>query len=77
LFVLRPKLVFGLILDVPLGNLAEEPRPVRMAGFEVVVEFAKQVEPAVDSLEPELAPVVAESAADVGHRASFGVQVAH
>lgn len=42
-----------------------------MAGFEVVVEVAKMVEQAVDSLKPELAPVVSEGAADVGHRASF------
>jgi hypothetical protein len=33
LFVLGSKLVFGLILDVPPGNVAEESRPVRMAGF--------------------------------------------
>ena len=77
LFVLGSKLVFGLILDVPPGNVAEESRPVRMAGFEAVVEVAEQVEQAVDSLKPELAPVVAEGAADVGHKASFCVQVAH
>ena len=53
------RLVFGLVLDVPLLNLADEARPVGVAGSEAVVMFAKLVEAAVDSLAVELAVVVA------------------
>ena len=52
-------LVFVLVLDVPLGNLADEATPVRMAGSEAVAMLAKLVEMAVDVLAAKLAVMVA------------------